>query len=146
MAKVRAIVFDVGGTLICPAKPVGETYAAFAQRHGVKLQAEATTAAFVAAFKGCSPRGKDAVPHNGDDRAWWKQVVRRSLPEGVFADAKVFDEFFEAAYLHYAKPEAWELYPEVVEVLEALRDFPVDLVVLSTGSKRPKLTLPATTK
>jgi putative hydrolase of the HAD superfamily len=136
MSKVRAIVFDVGGTLICPARPVGETYAAFAYRYGVKLQAEPTTAAFAAAFKGCSPRAKDAVPNNGDDRAWWKEVVRRSLPETLFADAKVFDEFFEAVYQHYAKPEAWEVYPEVAEVLEALRDYPVELVVLSNWDSR----------
>lgn len=136
MRKVKAIVFDVGGTLIFPAKSVGETYAVFANRYGVKLQAEATTLAFSAAFKGCSPRGKDSVPHNGDDRTWWKLVVRRSLPEGVFSDTKVFDEFFEAVYLHYAKPDAWELYPEVTEVLDALRDFPVDLVVLSNWDAR----------
>jgi putative hydrolase of the HAD superfamily len=136
MPKVRAIVFDVGGTLICPARPVGETYAKFAHTHGVKLPAEPTTVAFAAAFKGCSPRGRDAVPANGNDRAWWKLVVRRSLPEGVFADAKVFDEFFEAVYLYYAQPEAWEVYPEVAEVLEALRDYPVDLVVLSNWDNR----------
>jgi FMN phosphatase YigB (HAD superfamily) len=46
MTRIRAIVFDVGGTLIYPADPVGETYARFARAHGVKLAAEATTAAF----------------------------------------------------------------------------------------------------
>lgn len=136
MPKVRAIVFDVGGTLICPARPVGETYAEFAFRHGVKLQAEATTAAFAAAFKGGAPRAKNAVPNNGDDRAWWKEVVRRSMPDGVFASTAVFDDFFEAVYLHYANPKAWEVYPEVAEVLEALRDYPVDLVVLSNWDSR----------
>jgi len=100
MPKVRAIIFDAGGTLICPAKPVGETYATFAYRYGVKLAPEATDVAFFAAFKSCSPRAKDAVPNNGDDRAWWKQVVRRSLPETAFADAKSFDKFFEEVYLH----------------------------------------------
>jgi putative hydrolase of the HAD superfamily len=136
MSKIQAIVFDVGGTLICPARPVGETYAAFAHRYGVKLQAEPTTLAFAAAFKGCSPRDKDAVPRDGNDRAWWKLVVRRSIPEGLFADARAFDDFFEAVYLHYAKPEAWEVYPEVAEVLEALRDYPADLVVLSNWDAR----------
>jgi len=136
MSKVRAIIFDAGGTLICPARSVGETYATFAQRHGVKLAAEATDAAFFKAFKGCSPREKSAVPSDGNDRAWWKQVVRRSLPENAFADAKIFDEFFEAVYLYFAKPEAWEVYPEVVEVLEALRDYPVELVVLSNWDGR----------
>jgi putative hydrolase of the HAD superfamily len=136
MPKVRAIVFDAGGTLICPARPVGETYAKFAHRHGVKLAAEATDAAFFKAFKACSPRGKNAVPSDGNDRAWWKQVVRRSLPEAVFNDAAIFEEFFEAVYLHFAKPEAWEIYPEVMEVLEVLRDYPVDLVVLSNWDSR----------
>ena len=135
MPKVRAIIFDVGGTLICPAKPVGETYAAFAYHYGEKLAAEATTTAFFAAFHAC-PREKDGVPSNGDDRAWWKQVVRRSLPGEVFADPKNFDLFFEAVYFHYAKPEAWEVYPEVMEVLEALRDYDVELAVLSNWDNR----------
>jgi putative hydrolase of the HAD superfamily len=76
------------------------------------------------------------VPSDGNDRAWWKQVVRRSLPEAVFSDAVIFEEFFEAVYLHFAKPEAWEVYPEVMEVLEVLRDYPVDLVVLSNWDSR----------
>jgi len=135
-SKIRAIIFDVGGTLICPARPVGETYADFAYPYGVKLSAEATTTAFFAAFKGCLPRAKGGVPRHGDDRAWWKLVVRRSLPEGAFADEKVFASFFEAVYLHYAQPEAWEVYPEVMEVLEMLRDYDVELAVLSNWDSR----------
>jgi putative hydrolase of the HAD superfamily len=134
-SKIRAIIFDVGGTLICPAKPIGETYSQFAYPYGVKLDAEATTTSFFGAFKG-SPARKSGVPVNGDDRVWWKQVVRRSLPEGSFADEKVFDEFFEAVYLHFAKPAAWEVYPEVPEVIEALRDYDVDLAVLSNWDSR----------
>jgi putative hydrolase of the HAD superfamily len=134
-SKIRAIIFDAGGTLICPAKPIGETYAQFAYPYGVKLPAEATTEAFFAAFKGSAPR-KSGVPVNGDDRAWWKQVVRRSLPEGSFAEEKIFNEFFDAVYLHFAKPAAWEVYPEVMEVLEALRDYDVDLAVLSNWDNR----------
>lgn len=136
MPKVRAIVFDAGGTLICPARSIGETYAAFAHRHGVKLAAGATDEAFFKAFKGGSPREKNAVPSDGNDRAWWKQVVRRSLPDGVLADQKIFDEFFESIYLYFARPEAWEVYPEVMEVLEALRDYPIDLIVLSNWDAR----------
>ena len=136
MSKVRAIVFDVGGTLICPARPVGETYADFAYRYGVKLQAEPTSAAFAAAFKGCSPRLKKGVPSDGDDRAWWKEILRRSLPEDAFGEKKAFEAFFEEVYVHYAKPEAWEVYPEVREVLEELRDYPVELAVLSNWDSR----------
>lgn len=136
MVRVRAIVFDVGGTLIYPADPVGETYARFALAHGVKLPPEATTTAFRKAMKSCVPRGKCGVPNDGNDRAWWKQVVRLSMPENAFGDSAAFDTFFEEVYLHYAKADAWGIYPEVMEVLEALRDHAVDLVVLSNWDAR----------
>jgi putative hydrolase of the HAD superfamily len=136
MVRIRAIVFDVGGTLIYPADPVGETYARFARAHGVKLPAEDTTTAFREAMKSSSPRPKGTIPCDGNDRAWWKQVVTRSMPENAFAEPAAFDAFFEEVYLHFAQPEAWGIYPEVLEVLEALRDRSVDLVVLSNWDAR----------
>jgi len=136
MARIRAIVFDVGGTLIYPIDPIGETYARFACRHRVKLPILATTDAFHQAMKSCSPRPKGTIPNNGDDRNWWKQVVKRSLPEQAFSDKTAFETFFEEVYLHYAKPEAWGIYPEVFEVLEALRDRAIDLAILSNWDGR----------
>jgi putative hydrolase of the HAD superfamily len=136
MVRIRAIVFDVGGTLIYPADPVGETYAKFARSHGVRINAEATTTAFREAFKSSAPRAKGGIPSDGDDRVWWKQVVLRSLPEGAFGDKAKFETFFDDVYLHYAKPEAWGVYPEAIEVLEALRDRSLDLVVLSNWDAR----------
>jgi len=136
MVRIRAIVFDVGGTLIYPADPVGETYARFARKHGVKLHAESTTTAFREAMKSFSPRPKGSIPSNGNDRVWWKQIVMRSLPENAFSDPAAFEAFFEDVYLHFAKAEAWGIYPEALEVLEALRDHPVDLVVLSNWDAR----------
>ena len=136
MIRIRAIVFDVGGTLIYPADPVGETYARMARAYGVKLPPEATTAAFHEALKGSAPRPKDTIPCDGNDRAWWKQIVSRSLHGNSFADPAAFDAFFEALYLYFAKPEAWGIYPEAFEVLGALRDYGVDLVVLSNWDSR----------
>ena len=136
MVHIRAIVFDVGGTLIYPADPVGETYARFARAQGVRLPAEATSTAFREAMKSSSPRPQGTIPCDGNDRAWWKQVVTRSLQENAFADSAAFEAFFEEVYLYFAKPEAWGIYPEVLEVLEALRDHPVDLVVLTNWDAR----------
>jgi len=136
MVRIRAIIFDVGGTLIYPADPVGETYARLACAHGVKLPPEATTAAFREAVKSSSPRPKGTIPCDGNDRAWWKQVVSRSLHENAFAESAAFEAFFEELYRYFAKPEAWGIYPEALEVLEALRDYNVDLVVLSNWDAR----------
>lgn len=135
MSRIRAIVFDVGGTLVYPADPVGETYARFARPHGFKFSAEAATIAFYQAMKN-SPRAKGTIPTDGNDRAWWRQVVRLSLPESTFSEQAVFEKFFEEVYLYFAKPEAWGVYPEVPEVLEALRDRGLDLVALSNWDER----------
>jgi putative hydrolase of the HAD superfamily len=136
MVRIRTIVFDVGGTLLYPADPVGETYARLARAHGVKLQAEATTTAFREAIKSSSPRSKGTIPCDGNDRVWWKQVVTRSVHENVFADPAAFEAFFEEVYLYFARPEAWGIYPEALEVLGALRDRAVELVVLSNWDAR----------
>jgi putative hydrolase of the HAD superfamily len=136
MVRIRTIVFDVGGTLLYPADPVGETYARLARAHGVKLQAEATTTAFREAIKGSSPRPKGTIPSDGNDRVWWRQVVAHSMHENAFADPAVFEAFFEEVYLYFARPEAWGIYPEALEVLGALRDRAVELVVLSNWDAR----------
>jgi putative hydrolase of the HAD superfamily len=126
----------VGGTLLYPADPVGETYARFARGYGLKLQAEATNAAFREALKSSSPRKAGTIPSDGNDRVFWKQIVRKSLHEEEFPEPAAFDAFFEEVYLYYAKPEAWGIYPEVLEVLEALRDHAVELAVLSNWDAR----------
>ncbi len=136
MPRVRAFVFDVGGTLIYPAEPVGETYAKFARAYGLKLPPEATTTAFRQAMKSSSPRAKDSIPNNGNDRVHWKKIVKLSLADNSFSDEAAFEKFFEEVYLHYAQPKAWGVYPEVFEVFEALRDHEVDLVVLSNWDAR----------
>lgn len=135
MGRIRAIVFDVGGTLLYPADPVGETYAKFAKARGVKLHPESTDTAFREAMKSCV-RAKGSIPSDGNDRAWWKQVVTRSMLDKAFPDNAAFEAFFEDVYLYFAKPEAWGIYPEVLEVLEALRDHDVELVALSNWDAR----------
>jgi len=136
MARIRAIVFDVGGTLLYPADPVGETYAKHARKYGVKLSPEATETAFREAFRSCSPRAKGAVPRDGNDRAWWKQVVAKSTIDKAFPNPEAFETFFEDVYQFFAKPEAWGIYPEVLEVFEDLRDREINLCVLSNWDAR----------
>jgi putative hydrolase of the HAD superfamily len=136
MGRIRAIVFDVGGTLLYPADPVGETYARFARARGVKLHPEATDTAFREAMKSCAPRAKGTIPCDGNDRAWWKEVVARSMLDQAFPDPAAFDLFFEEVYLYFARPDAWGVYPEVLEVLETLRDHEIELVALSNWDAR----------
>jgi len=66
-------------------------------------------------------RGAIDGPRENDDKGWWRQLVDlvldRTTPSLGELDR---DNFFEIAYEHFAEAGVWELYPEVLEVLEKL--------------------------
>lgn len=133
---MTTIVLDAGGTLIHPARPVGETYAHFARHWQVSLDPEATTRAFYAAFKNMGPRTPGTIPRDGHDHAWWREMVARALADHDFIRTPEFDDYFAEVYQYYAQPEAWCVYPEVREVLEDLQTRGHSLVLLSNWDAR----------
>ena len=74
-------------------------------------------------------RGETRWGHEGGERGFWRSFVQEvftrvgggPLPEGLLDD--LVD--------HFARPESWSLYPEVLEVLEALRENGLKLLVVS---------------
>jgi putative hydrolase of the HAD superfamily len=61
-------------------------------------------------------------PRENDDKDWWREIVERVLRELAPGLSELDrDNFFEIAYEHFTEAGVWELYPEVVEVLERLR-------------------------
>ena len=69
------------------------------------------------------PRPAIDGPREDDDKGWWRELVRRVL-DHIAPSLSEFDRdnFFEVAYEHFAEPGVWELYPEVSDVLEQLRE------------------------
>jgi putative hydrolase of the HAD superfamily len=78
-------------------------------------------------------------PRKDDDKGWWRALVYRVLEQvAPGLDALDRDAFFEGAYGHFAEPGVWDLYPEVAEVLVALkRRF--DLNVISNFDGRLRM-------
>lgn len=120
---LQVIFFDVAGTLIEPAVPVGHTYARFAAQHGIHATPEAVMQAFRTAWKATPPplhlEGQGSVD---DDRGWWKDLV-----EDVFARVlgaplavEVLEELFDALYAFYARADAWRVYDDVLPALQVL--------------------------
>ncbi len=119
----QAIFFDAAGTLVRLTKSVGEHYALVGQRQGLILSAAALEEAFGRVWKAMPARTATAgQPRPDDDKGWWRELVERVLDR---VEAKMTppdrNAFFEAAYAHFAQAGVWELYPEVVEVLECLQ-------------------------
>jgi putative hydrolase of the HAD superfamily len=119
---IRAILFDAAGTLIYLPRGVGWHYREVAARHGLDVEEKRIGEAFVAAFQAATPRLATEASPTGDDKAWWRALVREVLAAcGQQPAEPVFEGLFEELYAHFAQPGVWALYPEAAGVLEALR-------------------------
>jgi putative hydrolase of the HAD superfamily len=118
----KAIFFDAVGTLFYLTKTVGDHYALVGEEIGLKLNTENLDRAFYAAWKQMAQRPAIDGPRENDDKGWWRQLVDHVLDQ-VAPSLGEFDRdnFFEMAYEHFAETGVWELYPEVIDVLEKLR-------------------------
>jgi putative hydrolase of the HAD superfamily len=134
---IKAIFFDAAGTLIKPSRPIGESYAVLARTHGQEVSAGEIAERFRICFRATPPLAfPDVTAARTEDleRAWWKALVRHIFePWDPFPG---FDDFFAELFAYYAKPEAWELYPEVAETLSALERRSMILDVISNFDSR----------
>ena len=121
-AMLKAIFFDAVGTLFYLTKTVGDHYALVANEVGLKLEAKKLDAAFYSAWKQIPPRQAIDGPRENDDKDWWRELADLVLKEAApTLDELDRDNFFEVAYEHFAEAGVWELYPEVIDVLEQLQ-------------------------
>lgn len=121
---IRAVFFDVGGTLIHPWPSVGEVYARVGRQFGVTASAEVLERAFRSAWKE-TKRGVLTT----SDKEWWQELVERAVPEARAG-------YFEVLYDAFAQPDAWRIFPDVLETLATCRDWRLHVGVISNWDER----------
>jgi putative hydrolase of the HAD superfamily len=122
---IQAVYFDVGGTLIEPYPSVGEVYAKAARIHGLKASPTELEDSFARAWSkhiAASTRGA------------WRAVVEDVLEECAFEGDR--DACFSALYDAFTKREAWRIFDDVEETLDALDVRRVRMGVLSNWDER----------
>jgi putative hydrolase of the HAD superfamily len=137
----KAIFFDAAGTLFYLPRGVGYHYALVASELGLKWDSSQLDRAFKNAWNAMPQREPIDGPRENDDQAWWRQLVDLVLNQVAPSMHELDrDNFFEIAYEHFAESGVWELYPEVLEVLEKLsRQF--QLAVISNFDGRLRMIL-----
>ena len=137
----KAIFFDAAGTLIHLSKSVGHHYALVGKRVGFAFEAAALDQAFTACWKQMAARPAIEGPRTDDDKGWWRELVDRVLDQVAPRTSELDrDAFFEGAYSHFAEAGVWELYPDVMDVLEILHPR-FDLSVVSNFDGRLRMIL-----
>ncbi len=138
--EVTTIFFDAAGTLIYLPRGVGYHYADVAGRHGWTVDPEALGRIFKGVWTEMLPATMPRHPREGDERGWWRELVRRVLkiagPPGPFDG----NAYFEELYVEFERPGVWALYPDVKPVLEALRGrYSISILSNFDGRLRPVL-------
>jgi putative hydrolase of the HAD superfamily len=126
LTQVRAVTFDVGGTLITPSPSVGDIYSEVAARHGVKkISAEALNRRFATAWK-----NRKNFNHTREE---WAALVDETFGA---AGVKPSESFFPEIYDRFAEPEAWRVYEDVLPAFDALAAMDINLGIVSNWDER----------
>lgn len=134
---IKAVFFDAAGTLIKPARSVGESYAAIAAKHGKEVSSTNITERFRTCFDAAPRLAFPGATENtvaALERDWWKSLVAQVFePWSPFVR---FEEYFAELFAYFASPNAWTLYPEVLETLTSLKERDLILDVISNFDSR----------
>jgi len=137
MNQVKAVFFDAAGTLFTVRGSVGEIYSWIAYKHGKEVTVKDLEAGFHRCFSAAPPLAfPGAAPERLAEleKQWWYDLVWEVFaPLGPFPG---FEEYFTELFSFFARAEAWQLYPETIEVLKVLRDRGFILGVVSNFDSR----------
>jgi putative hydrolase of the HAD superfamily len=125
-SPIRAVTFDVGGTLIKPWPSVGRVYADVASRHGIHIPAKILDRQFAAAWK-----AKKDFAHSRQD---WSDLVDRTFAGLV--EVAPGASFFGELYEEFTRAEAWRVFRDAVPCLQKLRERGIRLGAISNWDER----------
>ncbi|HEX6865167.1 MAG TPA: HAD-IA family hydrolase [Thermoanaerobaculia bacterium] len=134
---LRAVTFDVTHTLIhCPR--LGEIYAEVLGRHGVPVVPEEAGRLVRLVWQELAcvadPARDRFTSHPEGPAGWWKRFLER-LCEHL--DAPSPSRFAAAElFARFARPDSWEVYPDVPGTLAALRAQGLKLGIVSNWDHR----------
>ena len=128
--QIRAVTFDIGGTLIVPEPSVGAVYAEVAKEFGVRLPPELLEKRFYEGFRQASTDHPSSA-----EKVFWETVVRHVFdPAGL--DDITFQALFEAVYKTFGEGRRWRVLDGVPRLLETLAARGFRLAALSNADER----------
>ena len=125
-AEVRAVTFDVGGTLIKPWPSVGHVYAEVAAKHGRVIQPAVLDQRFRKAWR--------ELKNFNHAREEWTALVDQTFAGLV--ESPPSKTFFSELYDRFSEPGAWHVFEDVKPALEALSARGINLAIISNWDER----------
>src|SRR5258708_26869459 len=133
MRRPKAISFDMGYTLLKPGPPGPALYRRVLAECGIDATAEAVSEALVPArehYVQSTREGRDFEASMADAITFWTEYNGIILSH-LEVDPERHVELSERIYTTAWQPENWEIFPEVIDTLDALRKEDIRMVVVS---------------
>ncbi|MDX2251054.1 MAG: HAD-IA family hydrolase [Nitrospira sp.] len=138
--SIKVVFFDAADTLFHVKGSVAEIYLRHAAEFGFAQTPESLPAikqAFGRAFRDAPPpifAATEPAQIKHSERLWWFDIVHNVFYRvGMF---ERFDDFFERVFQVFEEPGSWQLFPETVRTLAALKTQGVELGIISNFDSR----------
>lgn len=126
-SAIKAVTFDVGGTLLTAAPSVGDIYSRIAALNGgPRIPAKILEERFRQVWGRVRP-----FQHHRDD---WERLV-----DEVFAGLlpkPASQTLFDTLFSEFSRASAWRIYDDVIPTLECLAGQGLDLAIVSNWDDR----------
>jgi putative hydrolase of the HAD superfamily len=131
-STLKAVTFDVGGTLIEPWPSVGQVYTRVALRHGITgLNPELVQRSFLTQWT--------AATNFRHSREAWRQLATATLQP--FTNRASDPNLFNSLWEEFRGGSAWRRFPDADFALPALKRAGLRLAVISNWDERLESTL-----
>ncbi len=112
---MQAVFFDAVGTVIFPAVPAAQVYAAAAVRHGLVADPAIVGPRLWAQFRVEESQDRELNWGTSEarERARWQNIVYAAVDGAT-------DDLFDELYQHFAKPSAWTVPPVAADCIARL--------------------------
>lgn len=118
MLRLRLLTWDVKDTLLRLRQPLGESYAAAARAHGVRVPPAALSRAFQEAYGAQGRRFPNyGVGQGLSSRQWWVDVVKETFRLSGVRDEGLLALLAENLYRDFCSARNWEVLPGAGETL-----------------------------
>ena len=138
--KYEAVFLDAQGTLLHALPSVPAIYASVFRRFSgglTEARIAATMSEQWAEFRASvDPRTASFDTSDDITRRWWEDFNARIFRRLGMTDEADMETFLDGLWDAFGRPENWELYPEVPEVLTELRKRGYRLGVISNWDSR----------
>ncbi len=131
---MRAVTFDIGGTLLFPHPYVGAVYAEVLADHGFDSDPAALEAGFIRAWKAAGASGSTGQTGEAMEREQWFRIVESTLSD-VLPEDRMRD-IFRKIWDTFAEFRRWRIREHTREVLAALQNGGIRTAVLSNWDSR----------